>query len=406
MLVCLKGMVCKLIFSCAKHNLIRGDTLIIKQVKNRGKTSSATKGLLDYLVSDGKQVGYQREYPKGVGKDLIYSESKNREGSSCYLHIITSVRFDENPTPETWAFSEEQIKSVLSLENHPHFSATHYETDYHHMHTVIGTVDMKTGVRKDPWASYHKLGQARKVIESNFGLSVSNPNNRGLYSRGFGGAKPKWDEEYIRQKKMIERKISDLAANSTSWAEVQLQLEKYHRLVLLLEKKRRKELAIYDQVNRWVFDEFEEDFASQFETTLGRFPFERVSSVKEYLSEQEHGSLRPRAVTGIDMVNLDVSQASEVISSKYPRSRIARSKKGIMNYGDSLSVSLIEHGAGRACVYSNGVEPYSAEHSDQTCANLLARILIDGTDAQIKKGYVIDERLIKEFSGVETRIKR
>jgi len=73
--------------------------MIIRQLKDRGKTAAAAKSLIGYLLGPEKELGFVSEFPRDVGKSLIVKEASAREGKACYYHFVTSVRFDENPTP-------------------------------------------------------------------------------------------------------------------------------------------------------------------------------------------------------------------------------------------------------------------------------------------------------------------
>jgi len=63
------------------------------------KTAAAAKSLIGYLLGPEKELGFVSEFPRDVGKSLIVKEASAREGKACYYHFVTSVRFDENPTP-------------------------------------------------------------------------------------------------------------------------------------------------------------------------------------------------------------------------------------------------------------------------------------------------------------------
>jgi len=80
-------------------NILLNKRMIIRQLKDRGKTAAAAKSLIGYLLGPEKELGFVSEFPRDVGKSLIVKEASAREGKACYYHFVTSVRFDENPTP-------------------------------------------------------------------------------------------------------------------------------------------------------------------------------------------------------------------------------------------------------------------------------------------------------------------
>ena len=163
-------------------------------------------------------------------------------------------------------------------------------------------------------------------------------------------------------------------------------------------------MAVYDQSNRWLFDDINVD--GSLLSHLGEFPFEEVPNLKEFLNEQKYGSLRPRAVKGIDMIDVDIVSAKKIIMRAFPKCRVSSSKEGVASYGASLSVSLVDHGSGRASVYANGVEPYSNSVVDGDCAKMIALSLLDGTSARLRDASSLDALNTSKGSTITTELKR
>lgn len=155
--------------------------MIAKRTRHRAGGASRFRALANY-IRDLKANAPKAEHvrvtnchnpePDLAVKEIEATQGRNRRSrTDKSYHLVVSFPAGEHPSLAQLDAIEHRLCEAIGLSDHQRLSALHTDTAHWHLHVAINKVHPKTFRVVTPHRDFHKLQQACRALEAEYGLT-------------------------------------------------------------------------------------------------------------------------------------------------------------------------------------------------------------------------------------------